>query len=165
MLVGELEISIRVHLATQADLQRVTFFDQSFLDRIFDGRAVGVWAAEVAAPSVAMRVQLEESHGAKLLVDGAQDGQQNRMISAYTDRPRTGSENLAQLFRNATISVFYREWVDGEIAKISDPPLLERIDFQHRIPRPDHGRLNSNVAWSKTRTGTVSSAPIERNAY
>src|SRR5229473_8004606 len=120
-------------------------------------------AAEVAAPGVPMSIELDERDRSKVSVDRPQDRQEDGMIAPDADRPRTGAKHVAQLIGYAAIGVFNRERVDGEIAKISDTPLFERIDLQHRIPGADHGRLHANVARAETRTGAVGGASVEGN--
>src|ERR1700730_16586651 len=86
------------------------------------------------------------------------------MISTDADRACAGTEHFSQLLGNSPISVFNRERVNGEIAKITDPPLFEGIDLQLRIPGPDHGRLHANVSRAEARTWAVGCASVEWNA-
>src|SRR5438270_1612808 len=86
------------------------------------------------------------------------------MVSTYAHGFRARLHHRRELLGDAAVGVLDREWVDREIAKIADPPLLERIHLQDRIPRPDHGRLHSNVARTKAWARTVSCPAVKWNA-
>src|SRR5437868_10089249 len=86
------------------------------------------------------------------------------MITTDTDGARAGANYVTQLLSNSSIRVFNREWIDGEIAKVADAPLLKWVYLQHRIPRADHGRLHANVSRAEARTRAVGCASVEGNS-
>jgi len=138
--------------------------NQTFFYRAPNRRSVGMRATEVASPGVVVGIELSQSDGSEALVDGAQDGQQDRVISANASGTRTRSENGIELFGNAGECVLDRQRVDGEIAAVGNSPLLERIEIQHRIPRPNDRRLFPDMPWAEARTGSISSSTIVWNA-
>ena len=164
MLVGEIKVALGINLAAQSDLQRVTLFNQSFLDGILHGRAVRMRTAEVPAPGVAVGIELDKRNRTEVPVNGAQYGQENGMIATDADRARAAAKHVAQLLGDSPVGVFNRQRIDREIAKIADAPFFERIDLQHRIPGTNHGRLHANIARAEARTRTVSRSSVERNA-
>src|SRR5579862_508087 len=139
VLLGKVEVVLRVHLPTQTYLHCKTFLDQSFLDRVLYGRAVGMGTAKVAAPRVAMIIELDKCDRAELAVNRAQYRKQNRVIASDAHRSAAGPKNVAQLFCNALVRLFNRQWIDRQVAVISYPPAGKRIKLQHRVPRPNHG--------------------------
>ena len=84
------------------------------------------------------------------------------MISTDADRPRAAPKHFPELLSDSLISIFDRQWIDGEVTEIGNAPFFKWINLQHGIPRPDHGRLNPNISRPKTRSGTISRAAIKR---
>ena len=164
MLACELKIIFGVNLAAQADLQRTAGFEQAFFHCILHGCAVRVRAAEVASPGVAVSIKLNKRHWAEVAMNSSQDGQENGMISAHANGARVSAQYLAKLLGDSPVSIFNGERIDREIAKVSDPQLLEWIDLQHRVPGANHGRLHAHVTRTETRARAVSCAAIEGNA-
>ena len=160
MLVSKIEVAFRIHLSAQPDLQRVALFDQAFLDGVFHRCAVRMRAAKVSSPGVAMRIELHKCDLPEMLVNRAQDGQQNGMVSANTHGSRPGLEDLPKLVDDSLVSVFYGERVNGQIAIICDSGLFERIDIQRRIPGPDDCRLLPHTARSESRTRTIGGSAV-----
>ena len=117
--------------------------------------------AEIASPRVAVCVELHESNRSVMLVNGAQDRKQNRVIAADAYWAGSSAQHGIELLGDALVGVFNRERVDGEVAKIPDSPLLEGVDLKDRIPGADHSRLHANVAWPEAWAGAIGCASIE----
>src|SRR5438309_2078995 len=111
---------------------------------------MGMRTPEVTAPGISMSIELNKTYRAKLFMNGSQDRQQDRMISPYADRPRAAPKYFSELLSDSLISIFDRQWIDGEITEVRNAPFFKWIDLQHRIPRPDHGRLNPYISRAKT---------------
>src|SRR5439155_8587209 len=84
------------------------------------------------------------------------------MISADAHRPDAAPKHFPELFGDSLISIFNRQWIYGKIPKICNAPFFKWINFQHRIPWPDHVRLNPDISRAKTRSGTISRTAIKR---
>src|ERR1700682_640284 len=123
---------------------------------------MGMRAPEVTAPCISVSIELNKTYRAKLFVNGSQDRQQDGMISANADRPCRVTKHFSELLSDSLVGIFNRQWINGEVTKIGDAPFFKWINFQHRIPRPDHGRLNPYISRTKTRARTISCAAIER---
>ena len=70
-------------------------------------------AAEVSAPGIAVRVELHEGDRSKVLVDGAQNRQENRVIATHAHTPSPGGEHGSKLLRDAFVRILNRKRVDG----------------------------------------------------
>src|ERR1700693_4530401 len=125
---------------------------------------MGMRTAEVTTPGISMSIELNKTNRPELFVNGSQDRQQDGMISADANRPCPASQHFPELFGDSLVSIFNRQWIDGEIAEIGHAPFFEWIDLQHRIPRPDHGRLNPYISRPKARSGTISRTTIKRDS-
>ena len=108
VLAGEIKVVFGIDLPAQSHLQRVALLDQAFFDGILHRRAVRMRTAEVAAPGVAMGIELNEANRAKVPVNCPKDGQKNGMISADADRARAGAKYVAQLLGNSLVGIFNR---------------------------------------------------------
>src|SRR5436309_2736303 len=164
MFARKVEVFFAVNLAPQSDLQSPSLFDQAFFNGVLHRSAVGVRAAEVAAPGIAVSVELHEGDGAVMLMNRAQDGKQNGVIAADTYWTGSSAQHGIELLGDALVSVFNRERVDGEVAEIGDAPSLKWINFEHRIPWPNHRRLHADVARPEAWAGTIGCATVKRHS-
>ena len=73
------------------------------------------------------------------------------MIATDANRSRAAAKHVAQLLSDSPVSVFNRQRVDREIAKVTNPPFFEWIELQRRIPGANHCGLHANVARPETR--------------
>src|SRR4051812_12037760 len=99
-----------------------------------------------------------------MFVNGTKDRQKNGMIAAYADSPRSGAEDIAELFGDSLVGVFNRKRIDRKIAEVSDTPFLERVYLQHRIPGTNHRRLHAYIARTEACSRTVSRSSVEGDA-
>src|SRR5438105_15431860 len=123
---------------------------------------MGMRTAEITAPGISMSIELNKTYRPKLFVNGSQNGQQYGMIPANAHRPRAAPKHVSELLSDSLISMFNRQWIDGEITEIGNAPFFKWINLQHRIPRPDHGRLNPYISRAKARSRTIRRAAIKR---
>src|SRR6478752_8945873 len=86
------------------------------------------------------------------------------MISTYAHRARPGAQHVVQLRGDALKRVLNRQWIDREIPEIRDALLLEGIEIEDGIPRPDDGRLLAHMPWTETRSRAIGRAAVIRNA-
>src|SRR6476646_9055708 len=84
VLASEIKVILRVHLSAQSNLENVLGNKQAFFDGTPHRSAMRVRAAEVSAPGIVVRVELNEADAPKAFVNGTQNGEQNGVIAAYT---------------------------------------------------------------------------------
>src|SRR5713226_382976 len=118
-------------------------------------------ASEVTFPGIVVGVELHQRDRTELPVYRAQDGQQDRVISADADGTRARIRNFAQLVRYAVVGIVQGERINREVAVIGDAPMRERVDIQHRVPRTNDGALLAHMARTEARPRTVGGATIE----
>src|SRR5580765_1352780 len=97
VFASEIEIVFGVNLAAQPNLEHAAIKQQSFFHRSPHGCAMRMGTAKVAAPGIVVRVKLKQRNRTEFLVDRAQDGQQDGMVSADAQRARSRTENIVQL--------------------------------------------------------------------
>src|SRR3977135_4450325 len=117
-------------------------------------------ASEVTAPGIIVRVELDERYRAEFLVDRTQDGKQDGMIAADTERTCPGCENVIQLARDSFKGVVQRKWIDREVAVVGYAPFRKGIDIQGGIPGTNHAALRTDTARSKARSGAIGRSAI-----
>src|SRR2546423_637663 len=123
-----------------------------------------MWASEVTTPGIIVRVELDERYGAEFLVDRTQDGKQDGMIAADTERTGPGCENVIQLARDSFKGIVQRKGIDREVAVVGHAPFRKGIDIQDGVPGANHATLRTDIARSKARSRTIGRSAIVGNA-
>jgi hypothetical protein len=94
VLLAEIEVFARIDLTAKSYLHGTFWEKEAFFDGAADWCAVRVRAAEVSAPGVVVRVELDERDGAETFVDGAEDGEKDGMVSADAGGSSAGGEDV-----------------------------------------------------------------------
>ncbi len=94
VLLAEIEVFARIDLPAKSHLHRALREQEAFFDGAADWCAVRVRAAEVSAPGVVVRVELDERDWAEAFVNGAEDGKKDGMISADAGGSSAGGEDV-----------------------------------------------------------------------
>jgi hypothetical protein len=86
------------------------------------------------------------------------------MIASDANAAYSGLEDGSNSLFDAEKGVFDGKRIDGEIAKVGDAMLGERIHVQDGVPRANDGGLDADVAGAEARAGAIGGATVDRDA-
>lgn len=158
---GKVKILFAVDLAAKTDLQDTAIYQKTFFKSAAEGRAVGIFAAEIFVPQVVVSVELDERDGAVLFGDGAEDGETDGVIATDADAADAGLKKGSDSLLDAGEGVFDGKRIDGEIAEVGNAIFGEGIYVEDGVPGADDGGLDADVARAEAGAGAIRCAAVK----
>ena len=145
-------------------MHRGRHIDEALFAGAAEGSAVRVGRTEVGVPGVQVRIEVEDGDLAVRLVQGAQVGQGQGVVTTEGEQlGPIGAHGVGVGFDGGD-GLFDVERVDAEVTAVGDLLPGERVDVRGLVVGTQQLRGLADVSRSETGAGTVADAGVEGDA-